>query len=676
MEDPIIVTGYGRTNQPTGATGLSLSPIETPQTISVITRQQIDDQAFVSINDALDFTVGISKKDVDRGRSAISARGFEVQNFQLDGAPFENGNVGFGETSTAIYERVDLVRGAAGLMQGAGDPSAVVNLIRKHATERDFSGDVRLEAASWNRFAVTLDMQSPLNAAGTVRARGVVQAYKQDGFVDLEEKKGLVLYGVIDADLGERTTLSLGASYQRDERNGTLWAQLPYWYSDGTLTDWPRSKTTGTDWGLWNTTEISAFATLSRRLGGDWKIRGDIAYHKGLENSKLLWLDGLPDPITGAGVATSAYWYKADPEQWHGSIQVNGSFTLLGGQHDLALGAMASRVDGGWTNRDPVSVSPIDDFNSFDGRLAEPEWGDRYIMSELGNTTQAAAYGSTRISLFKGLKLIGGARISYYKRNEYESKYASPFRLSYKGQITPYLGLVYNLTDNLSAYASYTNIFKPQGDLRDRANQLLDPLEGSNYEAGLKALLLDGQLLATVSIYRIEQDNLAVADGLIPGTSLQAYRGAKGTVAKGYELEVVGKISPQWDVSAGWSDYSAKDADGVDVIAHQPRRVFNLATKYAFAGALDGLSLGGAFKWESRPPVTAVNPGTGDEQRIGQPAYAIANIMARYALNAQLSLQVNVDNLFDKRFFSGNVWFPGFVYGEPRNGRVTLKYAF
>src|SRR5262249_41577508 len=149
------------------------------------------------------------------------------------------------------------------------------------------------------------------------------------------------------------------------------------------------------------------------------------------------------------------------------------------------------------------------DFNSFDGRLAEPEWGDRYDMSGFGNTTQAAVYASTRISLIGGLKLIGGGRVSYYKRNEHESLYSpSPYSLSYKGQVTPYLGLIYNFTDNLSAYASYTNIFKPQGDLRDRNNNLIDPLEGTNYEAGLKALLLDGQLLATASVYRIEQDNL------------------------------------------------------------------------------------------------------------------------------------------------------------------------
>jgi outer membrane receptor for ferric coprogen and ferric-rhodotorulic acid len=678
-DEDIVVTGYGRSNEPTTATGLPLTPIETPQTISVITQQQIRDQALTSINDALDFAVGISKKDIDRGRSAISARGFEVQNFQLDGAPFVNGNVGFGETSTAQYERVDLVRGAAGLMHGAGDPSAVVNLIRKHADSSEFAGTVSLEAASWNRFAGTLDIQSPLNASGSLRARAVAQAFRQDAFVDGEQRKGFLLYGVIDADLGSDTRLSVGASYQRDERDGVSWVQLPYWFSDGTRTDWPRSKTTGADWGHWNTTEISAFATLTHDLGGSWKVRGDLAYHKGLEDSKLLWLDGTPDRVTGLGVNTYGYWYKADPEQWHGSIQANGTFSLLGGEHDLAVGAMASYLDDGWTNRDPVTINPIGDFNDWNGEIAEPEWGIRYDLSGNGNTTQSAVYATTRISLIGGLKVIGGGRLSYFTRNdEAGSSGGVAYRLKYNNVFTPYAGLVYDITANLSAYASYTNIFKPQGNVRDREGQLLDPLEGKSYEAGLKALFLDGKLLATAAVYRIEQDNLAVPDPgqFVPGTANPAYRGATGTVAKGYELEVVGKITPQWDVSAGWSHYSARDADGVDVLSHQPRRVFNFATAYDFTGTLDGLRIGGAVKWESQPPVTAANPGTSIVENIGQPDYAIANVMARYDLNEQLSLQVNVDNLFDQTFFSGNSWFPGFVYGEPRNARATLKYAF
>lgn len=678
-DNEIIVTGYGRTDQPAAATGLPLTPIETPQTISVITQQQIIDQGFSSINDALDFTVGISKKDVDRGRSAISARGFEVQNFQLDGAPFVNGNVGFGETSTALYERVDLVRGAAGLMHGAGDPSAVVNLIRKHADEDTLTGDVTLEGGSWNRFMGMLDVQTPFDASGTVRGRFVAQAYTQEGFVDREEKKGLVLYGVIDADLGERTKLSVGASYQRDERDGVMWSQLPYWYDDGTKTNWPRSKTTGTDWGFWDTTEITAFATLTHDLGNSWEIRGDLGYHKGIEESKLLWLDGVPDRVTGFGVTTDGYWYQAEPEQWHGSIQAHGPFDLLGGQHELALGVMASRSSDGWSNRSPISIDPIDDFNSWNGELDDPEWGDRYAFDGAGDTTQAAAYATTRISLIDGLKVIGGGRLSYYKREEGEDSNGDPtYTLTYDSQFTPYLGLVYNITDNVSAYASYTNIFKPQGTYRDRNGDLLAPLEGKSYEGGLKALLLDGKLLATAAIYRIEQDNLAVPDGdkRVPGSVDQAYIGAMGTVAEGYELEIVGKITPQWDVSAGWSSYRAKDDKGEDVLAHQPRQVFNFATRYDFEGALSGLSLGGAVKWESRPPVIKDNPGSGVEEAIGQPAYALVNLMARYDLTENLSLQVNVDNLFDQTFYSGNVWFPGFVYGEPRNARVTLKYGF
>jgi outer membrane receptor for ferric coprogen and ferric-rhodotorulic acid len=104
--------------------------------------------------------------------------------------------------------------------------------------------------------------------------------------------------------------------------------------------------------------------------------------------------------------------------------------------------------------------------------------------------------------------------------------------------------------------------------------------------------------------------------------------------------------------------------------------MLNFATRYDFTGALEGLSFGGAVKWESRPPVTAENPGTGVVEPIGQPAHAIVNLMARYDVSEHVSLQANVDNLFDKTWYSGNSWFPGFVFGEPRNARATLKYAF
>lgn len=674
----IVVYGRGEEENAL-ATGLDLSPRETPQSISVITREQMEDQAAANIADVLAYTTGISVKAMDRGRNTLSARGFEISNFQLDGAPFATGNVGLEENSSALYERVEVVRGANGLLQGAGEPSATINLVRKHADSRVPAGSLSLEAGSWGRMAATGDVSLPLAADGAVRGRLVAQYYSQESFVDLERSAGYLLYGVIDADLGDNARLSLGASYQRDDRDGILWGQLPYWHSDGSRTDWPRSKTTAARWNLWDTTETTAFVTLEQRLGDGWSLRGDVSYHQQSEESKLLWTWGYPDPDTGLGVSAWPYWYKADPEQWHASASAKGGFDLFGRQHELIVGAMYSHLSNGWTNRDPdpATVAEVGDFGAWDGNVyPEPEWGARYRMSGFGTTEQYAVYGATRLQLLDRLKLIAGGRLSWWRRDEEEALYTpAAFTIRHSGRFTPYAGLVLDVTGNLSAYASYTSIFNPQ-DYKDVDGNYLDPLEGANYEAGLKGEWMGGRLRASAAVFRIEQDNFAEFAGTDPDTNQPYYTPAKGTVSKGYEAEVAGEIVRGWDLSLGWSDFSAKDANGVPVQAHHPRRVLRMATRYDFGGALGGLSLGGSLRWESRPPKTAGNPATGAEEKVGQPAYLLVNAMARYALGEHVSLQVNVNNLFDKRYFNNNFWFDGFVYGEPRNVRATVRFGF
>lgn len=248
---------------------------------------------------------------------------------------------------------------------------------------------------------------------------------------------------------------------------------------------------------------------------------------------------------------------------------------------------------------------------------------------------------------------------------------------------TPYTGLILDFTDYLSAYVSYTSIFNPQ-TARDRNGRYLEPLEGNNYEAGLKADLMDGRLRASAAVFRIEQNNFAVPDidpdtgepYYVPGTTDVASRPAQGTVSEGYELEMQGEVLPAWDISVGWSHFKAKDADGIDVQAHQPRQMFRMATKYEFSGALDGVSVGGSLRRESRPPQTAHNPATGEVEPVGQETYALVNLMAAYDLTEQLSLQLNVNNVFDQTYYNTNSWFGGYIYGEPRNALVTLRYGF
>ena len=330
--EALVVYGRGATENTT-ATGLALTPRETPQSLTIITREQMEDQGASRIAEVLAYTTGISVKAVDRGRNGLSARGFEITNFQIDGAPFETGNVGLEETSTAIYERVEVVRGATGLLQGAGEPSASINLIRKHADARELTGELTLEAGTWSHFSGTADVTVPFTKDGSVRGRFVAQAYEEESFVDLENNNGYALYGVVDADLGENTRLSVGASHQVDERSGVLWGQLPYWYTDGTRTNWPRSQTSAAKWNQWDTTEQTAFVTLEHSLSEGWSVRADASYHRQDEDSKLLWMWGDLDAQTGEGMSAWPYWYNAAPEQWNLSLRVNGSYGLFGRQH-------------------------------------------------------------------------------------------------------------------------------------------------------------------------------------------------------------------------------------------------------------------------------------------------------------------------------------------------------
>ncbi len=672
-------TGSYTTESTATATGLNLSVRDTPQSVSVVTRQRIDDQAMTTVADALRNTIGVSIKPADRGRNSVSARGFDITNFQFDGVPTATGNVGLETLNTAIYDRVEVVRGATGLLNGAGDPSAAVNLVRKHADSRVFTGELSAELGSWNQRTATVDLSTPLTANGAVRARFVANVSRQDAFIDLENTRNSVVYGVIDADLTPDTRLSLGASEQRDKRNGVLWASLPYWYADGTRTDWDRSKTTATRWNQWDTVDRTAFATLEHRLSTGWVLRGDLSAHRQKEDSKLLWLWGDPDRATGLGLLGTPYHYLTKPRQTHVNVSATGPFSLLGREHELHVGVMRSKLKDGWTNRDTLGPDPdaLPDFNTWDGSYAEPPMGARYVGSA-GETTQSAVYGVARLQLADPLKLIVGARVSNWRRDEQAAVWTpAAYTIEHNGVVTPYAGLVVDVNPQLSAYASYTDIFKPQ-DSRDRNGDYLDPLQGKSYEAGLKAELLGGRLNASGAVFRTEQSNFAVVDAgfFVPGTSDPAFRTADGVVVKGYELELSGELAPGWDLAVGWTQFSAKDATGADVAVDHSRRQLKVFTTYRLAGAWRGLSVGGGVSWEGDRPARATNPVTGLEEKVGQPAFAVAEAMARYAFSERLSLQLNVFNLFDKKYRNGSWWGAPYTYGEPRRILVTGAYRF
>jgi len=674
-------TGSYVSRQSATATPLSLSPRETPQSVSVITQQRIEDQGLRTITDIVNNTTGVSVNQYETNRAQFVSRGFEINTLMIDGVPttwdqpWSSGEV---FTSLAMYDHIELVRGATGLTSGAGEPSGAINLVRKRADATQFQGNLELEAGSWNHKRALIDLNTPVNQAGTVRARVVGEFGDQDSWVDNLSNKNQTLFATVEADLTRDTLLTLGTSYQKNKAKGPMWGGLPVWYADGSFTDWDVSKTSAADWTHWNTTYQTYFASLEQRFSNDWRMRLNYTHGERHADSYLLYASGAPDAFTGAGMGTFAGSYDVKTKQDDFAIRLDGGFDALGRRHDLAFGYVASRQDFHADNRNATPAGGvIADFNAWDGfGYPEPLWSAPTFY-EKNKTSQDAVYGATRLHLADPFRLILGARVTNYEKSG-STAYDNPYTVKANGEVTPFVGATFDITPQVSAYANYTSIFLPQ-NARDINGDYLDPVEGDSAEAGLKAEFLDRKVNASAAIFQVKQKNLAIAttDTIvgIGGLPETVYRAADGATSKGFELELSGQLAPGWNLSAGYSQYTLRDEDGTDVNTIYPRKLLRLFTTYRLPGAMSGLTVGGGVNWQSRTYTTAVNP-LGAEQDVEQGAYSLVSLMARYEFNPKLSLQLNVDNVTDKKYYGMFNAYSQINYAEPRSATLTMNYRF
>lgn len=658
------------------STGLPLSLRDTPQSVTVVTRQRIEDENMRSLVDVMNSTPGISVQNYDSERYSFNARGFSISNYMYDGVP-TSFDIGYaaGESSLdpIIYDRVEVVRGATGLLTGAGNPSASINLVRKRADSREFKADLSVNAGTQDTYGASADLSTPLNASGSVRGR-IVSAYQdKHSYLDGYQIKKTVFYGVVDADLSDKTTLSVGFNYQDNDPKRSSWGGFPLWYADGGRTDWRRSLNTGADWTSWGSTTQGAFATLEHRFDNEWRVKVSGSHSKHEMDAKLLYLYGWPDRDTGLGMKASPSWYLGDRKQNSLDVQATGPFTLLGRRHEAVFGASMSRQSTDFLYRAGQSPAGVGNFLQWDGSYPEPAWADPTTASR-DVTKQTGWYGALRFSLADPLKLIVGGRYSTWKIDSVgfggNSRYA--FK---KESFVPYAGLLYDFADNYTAYVSYTGIFNPQS-YQDRSGSWLDPLQGKAYEAGVKGEFLDGKLNASAAVFQIEQDNVAQEDvgHLVPGTPNAAYYAAQGTRSRGFELEVSGEAAPGWNVAAGWTHWTARDGKGEAIQTDQPRSMVRLFTTYRLPGDWNRLTVGGGVNWQSH--LYKIASGPNGSERVGQGSYAITNLMARYQFNRSLSAQLNVNNLFDRKYYSQIGFYSQGAWAAGRSAVLSVRYQY
>ncbi|MGE6462483.1 TonB-dependent siderophore receptor [Pseudoalteromonas tetraodonis] len=655
------------TEEAQSATKLGLTIKETPQSISVVSRALMDDFSLDDINAVLESTPGVTVEQIETDRTYFKARGFEITNFLIDGlgTPQSSGSIQ-GTLDTAIYDRVEIVRGANGMMTGAGNPSATVNMVLKKPT---YTTQAHASASygSWNNKRVDIDVSTPINDEHAVRA--VFTKQDKESYLDRYETDKTVAYLAYEGKLTDDTLLSINYVNEQKDADSPLWGALPLYYTDGSATNYDDSTSTAADWSYWDNSAERVYVTLEQNLSATWVAKARYAHIKNEQNSELFYVYGTPDKETGLGLTgyASRYDYKDTQDLY--DLYASGKFELFSLEHDLSFGISQANMDFNdqslydYTTGNGFPGMP--DLASWDGVIPEATLVDRPNGSDVQNT-QRSAYISTRIKLAEPLSILAGVRYT-----DWETKGIAYDVVQTRddSELIPYIGTVYDFTESLSAYASYTETFVPQKELDINAEQLA-PVIGKSTEVGLKAQLLGEQVFVTLAYFDAEQDGLAVA---LPNSlpSDTRYYAADGINSDGFEIELSGRLTDDLSASISFSNLSI---DGDELVKdYTPENQLKMAATYQVP-FIDGLTLGANYRWQdSISRVQVKDPAGNALVTTKQGAYGLLDLMATYEITQNVGVTFNVNNSTDEKYINSLYWAQGY-YGAPRNYSLSVNW--
>lgn len=654
-----------------------------PQSITVVTRKQMDDQNTQTITELASRTPGLTATRSPGSGLYIYSRGFSIDTLQYDGVPIPRNTYSLGSylsEDLSFYDRAEVLRGPAALLQGGDSPGGAMNLVRKRGQDK---ATVTLtgKAGSWDRYGVQLDAGGPLNDEGTLRARAVLSQTDNGSFIDYVRGWNQTVYAAVDYDFSPDLTVGLGVANQKGHSRPAMLG-LPR-YADGSNPDWSRSSYVGADWNRADNDQTSVFLDASYRLSDDWRIKAAGVYmseHNGA-TYQTLW-DALP----ANGATNNNYIDWATDFTTHSKgldVYLDGSFTGLGFEQTFLLGGNYSRLD--TDDRWARAPTALADYSQVDHHRPMP---DIYSLASANRgrgqltryeITQKGLYSRWSINLTEPLKLIVGARTSWY-----DYSYAAEFfdHSGYSesttrstGKVSPYAGLVYALDKQWSVYASYTDVFQPQ-TARTASGSVVEPIVGTNYELGLKGELFDGALNTSVALFRYDQEHHAVLDrsGGMDCDGWYCSKASGKVRSQGLEAQVSGEVLSGLQVMAGYVYNTTRyleDADYKDKVysTWTPKHQFKLWADYTLPGDWSRTSVGLG--------TTAVTGTTSYDHVFDLPGYAVWDARVAYKVNDEITVAANLNNLLDKKYYQpaySTIDYNNY-YGDPRNVMFSVKYT-
>ncbi|POA32343.1 MULTISPECIES: TonB-dependent siderophore receptor [unclassified Pseudomonas] len=651
------VNGY-RATRSSSATKTDTAIRDIPQSISVIPASVLKDLGSHNVERALEFAGGVSKQNNFGGLTLYeySVRGFTTSEFYKDGF---SANRGYPSTPDAAnVERIEVLKGPAASLYGRGDPGGTVNIVTKKPQPEAFS-TLQTSAGSWDRYRTALDVNTPLDPQGNVLSRVNLAVEDNHSFRDHVDSQRVFVAPSLSWQLNPDTSLLLESEIVRHSSTFDRGIVAPNNRWSGVS----RSTFLGEpdDGNIDNYNNLLQ-ATLEHHLNDAWKLRLASHYKEG----KLWGFASEARPLN-ADQHTVNRRYRERDNRWHDSItqlELRGLFDIGSWQHELLIGSeyenfrkneRVTTIAGG-----PYAI------DIYDPVYGQPKPDDKRSGPDFFEQVESQALNlQDQIVFTDRLRGMLGARFEHFEQTIDDHTLNNRSRQNHDA-LTQRAGLLYQLTPQHGLFANASTSFKPNNGL-DATGKSFDPEEGVGYEIGIKSELFDERLSSTLAAFHIEKENVLALD-----PASDSNRAMGKARSQGFDLQVSGQLTDAVRVIGAFAYIDAEVTQGDKAIATGSRILGvarhsgSLLGVYEFQeGLLRGSDVGAAY--------TYVGDRSGEAgSDFELPAYHTVDLLAHYKASENVTLGLNLNNLFDEKYFErsySNYWVNP---GEPRNFTVSL----
>ncbi len=657
--------GY-RASNATSATRTDTPIRDIPQSIQVVPQQVLEDRQVERLEEALENVSGVqqtvSSLNVATG---FLIRGFDTTNIYRDGlrdpTNFQSG------AETGNIERIEVLKGPASVLYGQGELGGLVNIVTKQPLAEPFYS-VEGTVGNYNLYGGAVDLTGPLNDSQSLLYRLNVSAQRSDTFIPFSEIERFQIAPVLTWQIGKNTALTFEGDYQNRR-----YPEVPGLPAEGTVLpnpngELPRDRFLGDP--NFNFREVRSLRVgyrFEHRFSEDWSFRNSFkAAFQSLE-SEFAFPSGLQDDKRTFDQLYAATNKPDDREVYALDTNITGKFRTGSLQHQVVFGLNFDNLS---VSRDLFlsQLAPIDIFNPVYER-SPGAVRRRIIVND--RSESLGFYVQDQISLSEKLKLMLGGRFDRVNQ-EQENLVSSTTSEQQNEAFSPRVGIVYQPSQPLSLYASYSRSFNPATPGTILANgEAAEPERGTQYEVGIKTEFLQGRLSSTLALYQLTRSNVLTPDLTDPFASVQTGKQR----SRGLELDVAGEILPGWRVIASYAHTDAEITQDNEYqvgnrLVNVPKNSASLWTTYEVQnGGLKGFGFGVGLRY--------VGEREGDlENSFRLPSYLRTDATIFYRRN-KFRAAVNVNNVFDNEYFeTAQNGRAGVFPGEPLTVVGTIGWEF